>query len=155
MKRRTVLGMAATSLAAAALNLRFIQDDTDHNIAQAHRALDNARAQERLHKLASRPALKAMVAAQTDFMQSIKRATHLDAEGNTPERRALQLGYTRQILGETLAETYGPGDETMAYWLAHTATRSVLMDPRAREFGLAMTPDVDGRMWWAAVVANH
>jgi len=153
MKRRTVLGLVATGLTATALNLRFNQDDTDHNIARAHRALDHARAQEGLHKLTSRPALKAMVTAQTDFMHSIKRTTHLDAEGNTPERRALQLGYTRQILGETLAETYGPGDETMAYWLTHTATRSVLMDPKAREFGLAMTPSADGRMWWAAVVA--
>ncbi len=153
MKRRTVLGLAATGLAAAALNLRFGQGDTGHNIAQAHRVLDSARAHEGLHTLTSRPVLDAMVSAQTDFMQSIKRTTHLDAGGNTPEKRALQLGYTRQILGETLAETYGPGDETMAYWLTHTATRSVLMDPKAREFGLAMTPDVDGRMWWAAVVA--
>lgn len=154
MKRRTVLGMAATGLVAATLNVRFRPSDTNQNIAQAQRHLMIARRQAGLQVLAPHPVLETMSQAQTTFMRSIGQATHLDALGNTPKRRATRLGYRKQILGETLAETYGPGDETIAYWLAHTATRSVLMDPRAREFGLAMTPDADGRMWWAAVVAD-
>lgn len=157
MRRRTVLSAAAMGLLACAYPAilhRIKPDDLQDDLAQAHHLLDGARQAAGLVRLTRDPLLQTLSEAHSMHMQSVGHATHLDATGRSPDRRANALGYKGHILGEALAETYGPAGETMTAWLDQPATRAVLMAPRARTMGLAMTRGADGRLWWAAVVST-
>lgn len=157
MHRRTFLSATTLGLITSAVGgvwqfsmSRKHQDD----IAHAYRLLNDARLGAGRVQLSQQPILETLAQHHTVHMQTLDHVTHLDASGDTPDRRAAKLGYTGHILGEALAETYGSTDDTMTYWLDHPTTRAVLMDQQAREVGLARTTYPGDKAWWAMVVSK-
>ncbi|MEO9576793.1 MAG: CAP domain-containing protein [Tateyamaria sp.] len=154
MQRRTVLSAAAIGLVASSITgaLRWsMPNGSSHEVTQVYRALAEARRRAGLTRLIQRPLLDTLAQNHAAYLQKTGHLTHLDASENTPDRHAARLGYTGHILGQALAETHRFTPDTVTYWLADTATHEVLMDHRARDIGLAMTSDTDGKIWWVAI----
>lgn len=153
MKRRTLLGVMATGLVAGSFPeaLRASRRPGADPLAEAEHHLSRARREAGLPALTRDSLLTEMGRHHAARMQALGQATHLDEAGHTPEDRAARLGYAGRVLGEAVAETFGPAAQTVEAWLDHPETREVLMDPEARDLGLAMTRDEGGRMWWDLV----
>lgn len=157
MQRRTVLGAVAVGLVTNAVAgfLRLSTPGSDqHDVTRVYRLLDDARHKVGLAGLTPHSLLGTLTYNHSVYMQVMGHVTHQDRSGHSPDQRAAKLGYEGQILGEALAETYDTADETITYWLSHAATRAVLMDPQAREIGIAMKRDIDGKMWWTVIVSR-
>lgn len=156
MKRRTLL----STLGSAALFIRFptsLSAETvvsAKNMRKAAQMLAQARQSAGMPAVTSSNVLMSLESRQTAFMRDFDQTTHHDSMGLAPDHRAAQIGYSGQILGEALAETFGPADEVMRTWLDIPVTRKILLDPKARSFGLAATQGADRRIWWALVMGT-
>jgi uncharacterized protein YkwD len=151
MQRRMVLGGGLAGLAFGIVWPVWARGTDAVGVAAHHVAL--ARAGAGLTALTLRPALTGMAQRQVLHMADRGAATHLDASGRDPQARAGLAGYSGQVLGEALAETFDGPVETVALWLDHAQTRAVLLDPAACDLGLAMRRGDDRRIWWTLVVA--
>lgn len=76
---------------------------------------------------------------------------HTGVDGADPAMRATIAGYAGSVLGEATAETYDGAQGTLADWLRDPATRDVILDPAAREMGLAFVQLPGGKIWWVLV----
>lgn len=156
MKRRTVLGAMATgalTLGAPEL-LHAATGEGQDALSRTVRAVNTARGGAGLSPLVPHAALMSTSRLQANFMRSVGHTTHLDATGAPPDLRAARLGYSGQILGETLAETYGPPEPTVQAWLQTPATRAVLINAEARWIGVAVAQGGEGGMWWSLLTAK-
>jgi uncharacterized protein YkwD len=94
-----------------------------------------------------------MAQRHTAHMAELGAVSHFGPKGEEPPLRARLAGFSGHVLGETLAETEEGPLETMAFWLAHRPTRTVLMDPEARYVGVAAIMGHEPRIWWNLVTA--
>lgn len=135
MQRRVFLGtgISAVMLSSALHSLPA----ADSEIEQIFGQLTALRQQMGLAELTAHPALMDMAHRQAHHIRRLGQSTHLGPDGNPPPERALQSGYTGQILGEALAQGQpGTPAEIMNMWLSYALTRSVLLDSYARDIGL-------------------
>ena len=58
------------------------------------------------------------------------------------------------VRGENISETYENEVETLAAWMAQTDTRSVIMDPAARDLGIAWYQEPNGKIWWTLLTGG-
>jgi uncharacterized protein YkwD len=153
MDRRTVLSIGVASLAVGISPAAWARQTHGSDIScdAAIRLLSAARREAGLASLALEPALTETARRQALHMAGMGQTSHLGPNGEDPPLRARQAGFDGRVLGESLAETYQDGTETMAFWLQHPSTRDVLMDPEARKFGLAALAGPDARIWWDVV----
>lgn len=82
------------------------------------------------------------------------RPWHFGSDGSSPIDRAARAGYRGDVLGETLSETYESELETLRAWMAAPETRTVLMDPVARDLGFAFFQEDTGKVWWVLITGN-
>jgi uncharacterized protein YkwD len=150
MHRRTILGTGMAAVAVAATGAAW--GETAHDAAV--RALAAARREAGLGPLAPAPALARAARRHARQMAAAGQVSHLGRAGEDPATRARQAGHEGAVLGETLAETRDDATSTVASWLAHPATRDVLLDPAARVYGLAVAEGPDGRIWWDLVTGE-
>jgi uncharacterized protein YkwD len=100
------------------------------------------------------PALNAAAATHAGDMALQNRPWHFGSDGSSPIDRARVAGYRGAVLGEAISETYESELETIAAWMARADTRSVLIDPAAREMGVAFFQEPSGKIWWALVTGD-
>ena len=150
MQRRTVLGSGVVGLVVGIAWPTWAGGADEVELVREY--LVEARAEAGLGALTLQSALMDMARQQTARMAALGSTTHLNGHGEDPRLRADRAGYVGQVLGEALAETFDGPMETMTFWLDHAATRAVLLDPAARDLGLAMRRGYDGRIWWDLVV---
>ncbi len=98
--------------------------------------------------------LTAAAATHARDMAVQNRPWHFGSDGSSPIDRARQAGYRGTVLGETISETYESELETLAAWMARPDTRAVILDPQARDLGLAFFQEMSGKIWWALVVGD-
>lgn len=84
-------------------------------------------------------------------MAQQQRPWHFGSDGSSPLDRARRAGYTGQVRGQNISETYETELETLAAWTAQIDTRDVLLDPTAREMGFSFYQEPNGKIWWTLV----
>lgn len=87
-------------------------------------------------------------------MAAQNRAWHFGSDGSSPAERAGRAGYGGGIIGENIAENSKKGIPTLAAWMQERDTRDVIMDPAAKEMGLAWYQDPTGRLWWVLLMGG-
>lgn len=115
------------------------------------RALDSVntlRAQARLAPLQLNSALTAAAQEHSRDMSRQQRAWAFGSDGTPPVTRVARAGYRGAFLGQNVSETFENELETINGWMAEPGTRGVLMDPDARDMGLAWHQDDNGKLWW-------
>ena len=98
--------------------------------------------------------LPAAAATHARDMSVQNRPWHFGSDGSSPIERVQRTGYTGQMLGETISETYETELETLAAWMDQPDTRRVILEPAARNMGFAWHQEANGKLWWTLVMGN-
>lgn len=98
--------------------------------------------------------LNAAAATHSRDMSVQNRPWHFGSDGSSPLERARRVGYTGTVRGETISETYETETETLAAWMNEPNTRSVILDPQARQMGFAWFQEPAGKLWWTLVLGS-
>ncbi|GGH28664.1 Cysteine-rich secretory protein family protein [Cribrihabitans marinus] len=93
--------------------------------------------------------LNAAAATHAKDMAAQNRPWHFGSDGSSPLDRAARAGYPGTFLGEAIAETYETELETLAAWMDEPGTRSIILDPTARDLGFSWHQERGGKIWWA------
>lgn len=98
--------------------------------------------------------LNAAAATHSRDMSVQNRPWHFGSDGSSPLERLRRVGYSGQLAGETISETYETELETLAAWTQEPATRRVLLDQNANEMGFSWFQEDNGKIWWTLVLAD-
>ena len=104
--------------------------------------------------LALDPQLTAAAATHSRDMSVQNRPWHFGSDGSSPLDRVRRTGYPGMLIGENISETYENEVETLAAWMNEIDTRSVVMDPAARNMGFAWYQEPTGKLWWTMVTGS-
>ena len=157
MKRRNLLTLTAASLAVGGFPSRLssAKKDRQIDVYNAYQLLGQVRREAALQELTRAPDLIRQGFTHVAFMAEAGILGHMDASGRGPDQRARWQGYRGHVLGETLAKTQSSSEGAMTIWLTDPATQAVLMDPHARELGIAMMMDSQNQMWWVLTTGTQ
>lgn len=95
--------------------------------------------------------LNAAAATHSRDMSIQNRPWHFGSDGSSPLDRVRRVGYTGELLGENISETYETELETLAAWMEMPDTRDVILEPRARDLGFAWFQEDNGKIWWTLI----
>ena len=169
MLRRTfVFGLMAAGLAACAgpqaaigpdgLPLpqvyRITGQDADNIQFRMLDSLNALRSAAGAGQVSLNAQLNAAAATHARDMSVQNRPWHFGSDGSSPIDRLRRVGYTGQLRGETISETYETELETLAAWMREPNTRSVLLDTEATEMGFSWFQEGNGKIWWTLVLAD-
>jgi uncharacterized protein YkwD len=99
-------------------------------------------------------ALNAAAATQSRDMSVQNRPWHFGSDGSSPIDRVQRVGYQGQALGENISESYETELETLAAWMEEADTRAVILDPKAKDLGIAWYQESSGKIWWTMVTGG-
>ncbi|AUQ68191.1 CAP domain-containing protein [Phaeobacter inhibens] len=100
------------------------------------------------------PQLTAAAATHSRDMSVQNRPWHFGSDGSSPLDRVARAGFTGTMIGETISETYESELQTLTAWMEQEATRSVIMDPKARTMGFSWFQESNGKIWWTLVMGS-
>jgi len=98
--------------------------------------------------------LNAAAATHSRDMAQQNRPWHFGSDGSSPIDRVRRAGYTGQMLGEAISETYETETATLGAWMQEPGTRSVVLDPQARDLGFAWFQEDNGKIWWTMLMGG-
>ena len=98
--------------------------------------------------------LTAAAATHSRDMSVQNRPWHFGSDGSSPILRVARAGYPGRMLGENISETYENEVETLTAWMAVPDTRSVILDPRAKDVGFAWFQEAGSKIWWTLVTGG-
>jgi uncharacterized protein YkwD len=169
MNRRAVIaGIALSGLAACATPraaigpdglplpqvYRIRPEDSDKVLFSMLDGVNSLRSAGGLRPLSFDAALNAAAATHSRDMHVQNRPWHFGSDGSSPLERARRVGYTGQLMGENISETYETELETLAAWMAQEDTRAVIMDPNATALGFSWYQEQAGKLWWTMVTGR-
>ncbi|MGB7319501.1 MAG: CAP domain-containing protein [Planktotalea sp.] len=95
--------------------------------------------------------LNAAAATHSRDMSVQNRPWHFGSDGSSPIERVRRVGYTGQLKGENISETYETELETLAAWMEEPSTRIVILDKTATQMGFSYFQESNGKIWWTLV----
>jgi uncharacterized protein YkwD len=167
MNRRTVLILGSAAALAACTSTAASRVGSDgkllpqvYKITPANqnaiyfRLLDSVntlRSASGAAPLAFSAQLTAAASTHSRDMSVQNRPWHFGSDGSSPLVRVQRAGFTGQLLGELISETYETELETLSAWMAQPDTRAVVLDPQARLLGFSWYQEEAGKIWWTVV----
>lgn len=104
--------------------------------------------------LALDSALTAAAATHSRDMSVQNRPWHFGSDGSSPLDRVRRVGYSGELVGETISETYETELQTLAAWMEDEGTRRVILSPDARNLGFAWLQEDGGKIWWTMILGS-
>lgn len=98
--------------------------------------------------------LTAAAATHSRDMSVQNRPWHFGSDGSSPLDRVVRAGYSGQLVGENISETYENESETLAAWMQTPSTRDVVLAQRARKMGFSWFQEPSGKIWWTMVTGS-
>lgn len=98
--------------------------------------------------------LNAAAATHARDMAVQNRPWNFGSDGSSMLDRVQRAGYPGMALGENISETYETELETLSAWMQVGRTRSVILDPAARDMGFAWFQEPSGKIWWTLVTGS-
>ena len=117
-------------------------------------SVNTLRSAKSLTPLAFNAQLNAAAATHSRDMSVQNRPWHFGSDGSSPIERVRRVGYQGQMLGENISETYESELETLSAWMGSPDTRSVILDPVARDIGFAWYQEPGGKIWWTLITGG-
>ena len=118
-------------------------------------ALNSLRAARGTAPVVLNPQLMAAAAAHSQDMAQQNRPWHWGSDGSSPIDRARRQGFTGELVGENISETYETETETLSAWMGLSDTRDVILNPTATEMGFAWYQEPSGKIWWTMVTGHN
>lgn len=168
LRRDVILGLGVLGLAACAprrtipvgpdgLPLPTVYRITEQDAAEIpFRVLESVNALRQaagVGPVVLDPLLNAAAATHSRDMSIQNRPWHFGSDGSSPVDRLARVGYTGELVGEVISETYETENETLSAWMQDPTTRAIILDPRATRMGLAWLQEEAGKIWWTMVMA--
>ncbi len=100
------------------------------------------------------PQLNAAAATHSRDMSTQNRPWHFGSDGSSPIDRVQRVGYTGQLVGENISETFEAELETLAAWIEQPDTRRTILSPDAADMGFAWFQEPNGKIWWTMIMGN-
>lgn len=134
-----------------------------YKITPAEEAAIGPRAQAQIATLRSgsglgplmlNPQLMSAAGTHARDMSAQNRAWHFGSDGSSPIERVRRAGYPGQLIGENISETYENDTTVLNAWMQERDTRDVIMDPAARDMGMAWFQEASGKIWWVLVTGG-
>jgi len=100
------------------------------------------------------PRLTAAAATHSQDMALQNRPWHFGSDGSSPIDRVRRAGYNGRLIGENISETFETELQTLSAWMEEPATRTVILDPAARDLGFAWFQEENGKLWWTLVTGS-
>lgn len=168
LRRNVALGLALAAVAACArpqtrIGADGLPEATIFRITEADAQVIPFRMQESINSLraaaGARPVtldaqLNAAAATHSRDMAVQNRPWHFGSDGSSPLDRLARVGFTGQLVGEAISESFEDDIATLAAWMELPATRAVIMDPAAGRMGVAWFQEDGGKIWWTLVLAR-
>ncbi|MDF1854979.1 CAP domain-containing protein [Pseudooceanicola sp.] len=101
------------------------------------------------------PRLNAAAATHSRDMANQNRPWHFGSDGSSPMDRVRRVGYTGEMLGENISETYESELETLSAWMEQPDTRDVILDRRGQHLGFAWHQENSGKIWWTLIMGGN
>lgn len=98
--------------------------------------------------------LNAAAATHSRDMSVQNRPWHFGSDGSSPLDRVRRAGYYGSTIGENISETYETELETLAAWMDQKDTRDVILEPSARDLGVAWYQEESGKIWWTIILGS-
>ncbi|QPM91447.1 divisome-associated lipoprotein DalA [Pseudooceanicola algae] len=98
--------------------------------------------------------LTAAAATHAKDMSNQNRPWHFGSDGSSPIDRVRRVGYSGELVGETISETYETELETLSAWMDQEDTRRIILDPDATDMGFAWYQENTGKIWWTMVLGS-
>lgn len=121
---------------------------------RAVETLNSRRADAGLAPVMLDPSLVRAADRSSASMSAQNRAWLFGDDGSTPEDRARQAGFSGQLIGEVVSETWESETLAISEWMKHPQQRAILMDPAARHIGVGVLQEESMKLWWTVNVAN-
>ncbi|MDV7141260.1 CAP domain-containing protein [Tropicimonas sp. TH_r6] len=99
--------------------------------------------------------LNSAASSHSRDMSAQNRPWHFGSDGSSPLERVARAGYSGKLLGENISETYESEVETLGAWMDKPDTRNVIMDPEARDLGIAWYQEKNGKIWWTLITGGY
>lgn len=87
-------------------------------------------------------------------MSAQNRPWHFGSDGSSPIDRVVRSGYSGELIGELISETYETELETLGAWMQQPDTRAILLDKRAVNLGFNWYQESTGKIWWTLVMGG-
>ena len=100
------------------------------------------------------PQLNAAAETHSRDMSVQNRPWHFGSDGSSPLARVQRVGYSGQLLGENISETYATELETLSLWMQSQDQRNIIMEPTATDLGIAWFQEPGGKIWWTMVTGK-
>lgn len=104
--------------------------------------------------VALNPQLNAAAATHSRDMSTQNRPWHFGSDGSSPIDRVQRVGYTGQLVGENISETYESELATLAAWIEQPDTRRTIVSADAADMGFAWFQEPNGKIWWTLIMGN-
>ena len=98
--------------------------------------------------------LNAAAATHSRDMSIQNRPWHFGSDGSSPIERVARVGYSGQLVGENISETFETELETLSAWMDKPSTREVILAPAARDMGFSWLQEKNGKIWWTLVMGK-
>ena len=98
--------------------------------------------------------LNAAAETHSRDMSLQNRPWHFGSDGSSPIDRVARAGYSGQLVGETISETYETELETLSAWMDDPNTRAVILDPTANDLGFSWYQESNGKLWWTMILGE-
>ncbi|MGX0974366.1 uncharacterized protein YkwD [Roseovarius sp. MBR-51] len=98
--------------------------------------------------------LTAAAATHSRDMSIQNRPWHFGSDGSSPIDRIRRVGYSGNLVGETISETYETELQTLAAWMEEEGTRRVILSPDARKMGFSWLQERGGKIWWTMILGS-
>ena len=98
--------------------------------------------------------LNAAAATHSRDMSVQNRPWHFGSDGSSPIERVQRVGFSGQLVGENISETYETEIETLGAWMDKPDTRRVILSPDADRLGFAWYQESSGKIWWTLILGN-
>lgn len=98
--------------------------------------------------------LNAAAATHSRDMSVQNRPWHFGSDGSSPIDRVQRVGYSGQLVGENISETFETELETLSAWMDVPNTRNVILAPAARDMGFSWRQENNGKIWWTLVMGK-
>ena len=98
--------------------------------------------------------LNSAAATHSRDMSKQNRPWHFGSDGSSPIDRVQRVGYPGKFTGENISESYETELETLGAWMEDPGTRSVILNPNARNMGFSWHQESNGKIWWTLVMGS-
>jgi hypothetical protein len=164
LRREIILGLTAFGLAACSSGTRVARigpdglplptvyqigaDDVDAIQFRMEDSINALRQAAGVGPVALDSNLIASAATHSRDMSVQNRPWLFGSDGSSPLDRAQRSGFTGQLLGEVISESYETELETLAAWTKDRDSRAVILERAARRIGFAWYQEPAGKLWW-------